>query len=54
MGGELTFSSENSTAMGIGFLAAFISGLFFLSLPSAPQANVAKMKAHGEGGRNGS
>ena len=28
MGGELTFSSENSTAMGIGFLAAFISGLF--------------------------
>ncbi|SHJ32317.1 undecaprenyl-diphosphate phosphatase [Aquimarina spongiae] len=28
MGGELTFSSDNSTAMGIGFLAAFISGLF--------------------------
>ncbi len=28
MGGELTFSSENSAAMGIGFLAAFISGLF--------------------------
>ena len=31
-----------------------VAGLFFLSLPSAPQTNVAKMKAHGEGGRNGS
>ncbi|MBQ4819754.1 undecaprenyl-diphosphate phosphatase [Aquimarina sp. MMG016] len=28
LSGELSFSSENSVAIGIGFIAAFISGLF--------------------------